>query len=192
MSPPDSRAIGGHEAARYAARVPPEDPGDVGRVGGGAPAAFGFLTLILALLASVPATAADPETPAEPAGWAHALSRDMMSPFCPGRSLADCPSPQAESLRLWIVVQESTGRSRADVEAELYERYGDTIRGAPRAEGWGLSAYAIPVLAFAAGGVLVVAFLRRRTRVSSDAVAAPALDPELARIVDRELEGGSR
>ena len=109
-------------------------------MGGGAPAAFGFLTLILALLAFVPAAAADPEIPAasaEPVGWAHALSRDMMSPVCPGRSLADCPSPQAESLRLWIVVQESTGRSRADVEAELYERYGDAIRGAPRAEGWG-------------------------------------------------------
>ena len=164
-------------------------------MGGGAPAAFGLLTLVLALLASVPAAAADPEIPvssATPVGWAYELSRDMMSPFCPGRSLADCPSPQAESLRLWIVVQESTGRSRADVEAELYERYGDAIRGAPRAEGWGISAYAIPVLAFAAGGVLVVAFLRRRTRVGSDPAAAPALDPELARIVDRELEGGAR
>lgn len=164
-------------------------------MGGGAPAALGLLTLFLALLAPVPAAAADPEIPvasATPVGWAHELSRDMMSPFCPGRSLADCPSPQAESLRLWIVVQESTGRSRTDVEAELYQRYGDAIRGAPRAEGWGISAYAIPVLAFAAGGVLVVAFLRRRTQVGGVPVAAPALDPELARIVDRELEGGPR
>ena len=143
-------------------------------------------------MASVPATAADPVASAEPEGWAHTLSREMMSPCCPGRSLADCPSPQAESLRLWIVVQESTGRSRADVEAELYERYGDAIRGAPRAEGSGICAYAIPVLAFAAGGVLVVAFLRRRTRGGGGPVAAPALDPELARIVDRELEGGAR
>ena len=35
------------------------------------------------------------------------------------------------------------------VEEELYERYGDIILAAPRAEGFGTAAYAIPILALA-------------------------------------------
>lgn len=137
------------------------------------------------LFASLEAHAVDP------AGWAYELQNDLMSPFCPGRTLADCPSPAAESMRMWIVVQEAAGRSRADVEAELFARYGDQIRPAPRAEGVGLAAYLVPVAAFGAGGLLVGVFLRRTTRASAQ-VAAPAAapaDPELERIVDRELAG---
>jgi cytochrome c-type biogenesis protein CcmH/NrfF len=146
--------------------------------------ALGVLLLGLAL----PATA----EAAEPEGWAYELSHEIMSPFCPGRSLADCPSPQAESLRAWIVIQEATGRSRADVETELLERYGDVILSAPRAEGIGLAAYAIPVLAFVGGGVLVAVFLRRITRAGSaqPGPVAEALDPELARLVDEDLARG--
>jgi len=148
----------------------------------------GVVLGVLLLGLALPAAAQS----AEPEGWGYELSHEIMSPFCPGRSLADCPSPQAESLRAWIVIQEATGRSRADVEAELLERFGDVILSAPRAEGIGLAAYAIPVLAFLAGGVLVGVFLRRITRAGS-APAAPAaesLDPELARLVDEDLARG--
>jgi len=150
------------------------------------------LTVLVALVALLAPTGATAEEPM-PTGWAYDLSRDTMSPFCPGRSLSDCPSPQAESLRMWILVQEAAGRSRADVEAELVERYGDAVRGAPRAEGFGLAAYVIPVAAFAVGGGVLVVFLRRRTRAGAEptTAAAPALDPELARIVDSELESRS-
>ncbi len=155
----------------------------------GSALAFAVTVALVALLAPTGAIAEEPM----PAGWAYDLSRDTMSPFCPGRSLADCPSPQAESLRMWILVQEAAGRSRADVEAELLERYGDAVRGAPRAVGFGLAAYVIPVAAFAVGGGVLAVFLRRRTRAGADLMpaAAPALDPELARIVDRELESRS-
>jgi cytochrome c-type biogenesis protein CcmH/NrfF len=148
----------------------------------------GIVLGVLLLGLALPAAAQS----AEPEGWGYELSHEIMSPFCPGRSLADCPSPQAESLRAWIVIQEATGRSRADVEAELLERFGDVILSAPRAEGIGLAAYAIPVLAFLAGGVLVGVVLRRITRAGS-APAAPAaesLDPELARLVDEDLARG--
>ena len=70
----------------------------------------GVVLGVLLLGLALPATA----DPAEPEGWAYELSHEIMSPFCPGRSLADCPSPQAESLRAWILVQEATGRSQAD------------------------------------------------------------------------------
>jgi cytochrome c-type biogenesis protein CcmH/NrfF len=108
--------------------------------------------------------------------WAYELAAELMSPFCPGRTLADCPSPNAASIRMWIVVQAAAGRTRDDVQAELYERYGDVMRPAPRAEGFGL---------------LVALVLRRMTRrgaAPAQAVAAPRpLDPELERRVDEEL-----
>jgi cytochrome c-type biogenesis protein CcmH len=128
-------------------------------------------------------------SPAAPAGWGHALAGDLMSPFCPGRALSDCPSPDAATLRAWILVQEASGRSREDVEAELLERYGEQLLSAPRARGFGLTAYAIPIGVFVLGGGLVWLFLRRQTR---EARAEPrartvSLSPELERLVDEEL-----
>ena len=144
--------------------------------------------LLAACLAAL-ALAVTPSVAEE--GWAYDLADEMMSPFCPGRTLAECPSGQAETLRMWLLVQEASGRSREEVEAELLERYGDVILAAPRAEGVGIAAYALPVLAFLAGGVLVFAFLRRQTRAAAaESAAEPgpaALDPELERMVDEEL-----
>jgi len=143
--------------------------------------------LALALLA-IPS-----EGRAEPEGWAYDVAAELMSPFCPGRTLADCPSDSAKSLVLWIVVQEAAGRTRADVEEELFARYGEVLRPAPRAEGIGLTAYVIPAVTFAGGGALVGWFLLRQTRgrravaTANAADPAPAHDPELERVVDEEL-----
>src|SRR5262249_46943456 len=103
--------------------------------------------LALAALMAFAAAAEEPAAPADRGAstrWAYDLANDLMSPFCPGRSLADCPSPDAASLRMWILVQAAAGRTRDDVEQELYARYGEVIRAAPKAEGWGLAAYWIP------------------------------------------------
>jgi cytochrome c-type biogenesis protein CcmH/NrfF len=140
----------------------------------------------LALLLALPAAAAD-----EPEGWAYEVANELMSPFCPGRTLADCPSGYAESLRLWIIVQEAAGRSRADVENELYERYGDIMRPAPRARGLGLAAYVVPSAIILLGAGVVAAFLRYHSRKPDAPSATPAAsrDPELERIIDEELAG---
>jgi len=162
------------------------------------------LALVLALLAlAAPAVAqSNPEDPsisatqlpADAPSWAYELASELMSPFCPGRTLADCPSPNAASIRMWIVVQAAAGRTRDDVEQELFDRYGDVIRSAPRAEGLGLTAYIVPAAAFVAGGLLVAFVLRRLTRrgsappPTSEPAAAPRpVDPELERLVDEEL-----
>jgi len=125
------------------------------------------------------------------ASWGYAVANELMSPYCPGRTLADCPSDQAAQLRRWILDQEQKGRSRADVEAELYARYGDVILQAPRTDGFGLAAYVIPALAFVAGGTIVGLFLRRQRRGAGGALAAPhaaaPIDPELDRLLEEEM-----
>ena len=123
-------------------------------------------------------------------GWAYEMANELMSPYCPGRSIADCPSPQAQTLRMWLIVQEASGRPRAEVEAELVSRYGESVLGAPRARGFGLTAYAIPAAVVAVGAGVLAWFLRRQTRTPKargDDPASPPLDPELERLLDERL-----
>ena len=143
-----------------------------------------LLGLCLAAAVAAPAAASDEATK----GWAYELPRELMSPFCPGITLADCSSSQAATVRAWILVQEAAGRSRDEVEAELLARYGDVILARPRARGMGLAAWGVPILAFLAGGAFVALYLRRQTRDAHVAAhTAGALSPELERLVDEEL-----
>jgi len=147
---------------------------------------LGSALLLLAVVWALPAPGSD-----EKSGWGYQLSNEVMSPYCPGRALSDCPSPQAAELREWIVEQEKAGISRSEVEEELFRVYGDQLLQAPRAEGMGLMAYLIPALAFVAGGALVVFFLRRqRSSVGGGetASASTALpDPDLEQLMEEEL-----
>jgi cytochrome c-type biogenesis protein CcmH len=125
--------------------------------------------------------------------WAYAMAHDLMSPFCPGRTLAECPSPQADELRIWILTQAAAGATRGEVEEALYERFGDQILSAPRPEGWGLAAYVIPIVGFVVGGGLVWLALSRLVRRGQPAptpappVQSARSDAELERLIDEEL-----
>lgn len=133
------------------------------------------------------ARAAEEEKP----GWGYGLANELMSPYCPGRALPDCPSPQATELRQWIVAQDGAGRSKAEVMRQLLERFGEGLLQKPPASGFGLAAYVIPIAGVLAGGALLLVFFRRQAARSAPSAAAPRLapvDPELERLVDEEFE----
>jgi cytochrome c-type biogenesis protein CcmH/NrfF len=140
-------------------------------------------TLLLVLLLGLAGAAAAAEPP-----WSAQLERELMSPYCPGRSLVECPSQKATELRLWIQGQEREGVPRAQVEQELIRRYGDTLRHAPRAEGFGLWAYLVPAATLLAGGALVAVFLRRQAVPRAPVQRSPGpRDAELERRLEEEL-----
>jgi len=145
------------------------------------------------LLAALAVGLAAPSGPALAAEetWSADLADELMSPYCPGRTLRSCPSPEAGDLIVWLEEQEAQGRDRDAVYEQLLAEFGDEIRQAPTTSGFGVAAYVIPVVAFLTGGVLLVVFLRRQRRDegASDTSAAPppATDPELERLVDQEL-----
>jgi cytochrome c-type biogenesis protein CcmH/NrfF len=146
-----------------------------------------FLCLFLSGVVLSGAAAAEEE-------WGYKLSHELMSPFCPGRTLAACSSPQAADMRVWIVEQEAAGRSEEEVKAELYQSYGEIMRASPLASGGGQWAYIIPVVLILLGAAVVVFFLKRQRGGADGSAAGPLLegppveeDPELARIVDQEL-----
>jgi cytochrome c-type biogenesis protein CcmH/NrfF len=131
----------------------------------------------------------------DPVAWGYAMAHDLMSPFCPGRTLSQCTSPQAAELRQWIILQAAAGASRAEVEQILLDRYGDSMLQAPKAAGWGAFAYAIPIVFFFAGGFVVYWLIRRLSSPDHSTPAnvvttGPALDPELERLVEEELQRG--
>jgi len=167
---------------------------------------------VLLLLSLAGAAVAADDVAPEPAGasWAYDLAGELMSPFCPGRTVASCPSPQATELIQWIATQEAAGASRDEVIAMLVEKHGEEILGAPPARGITLWAYVFPVLGFVAFGGIAVVVLRRivapRERAAAGGIvpapvpAAPVTNEdamraarrsagtdELARIVDAEL-----
>jgi len=57
------------------------------------------------------------------------LSTDLMSPYCPGRTIASCPSPQARQLEDHILAEAKAGQSREEIEQALVQRFGDEIVG---------------------------------------------------------------
>lgn len=152
------------------------------------------LSMGMALLCLLIAGAAQAE------GWGYDLGGELMSPFCPGRTLSSCPSPQAAELVQWIVTQEASGTTREEVLEILIQRYGEEILGAPPAEGITLWAYVFPVAGFVCFGGIAFLVLRRIVGESAAPVAVPAAgmasvaqstaklaDEDLAQLVDAEL-----
>ena len=128
--------------------------------------------------------------------WSYDLADELMSPYCPGRTLSSCPSPQAAELVQWMVVQEAGGATQEQVVEMLIERFGEEILGAPPAKGITLWAYVLPVLGFVVGGGLVVVALRRivARETVPEAVgehreepSRDVMDDDLAKLVDDDL-----
>jgi cytochrome c-type biogenesis protein CcmH/NrfF len=156
---------------------------------------FAVMAVLLGM-AIVPSLAAQDYDGDEETAWAYAMAHEFMSPYCPGRTLAACSSPQAAELRQWIVLQAVAGSSREEVEQVLYEKFGDVIRSSPRPEGWGLAAHLLPYAALVLGAGLVFVVLRRITRPAAPSPAAPVewanarkppVDRDLEELLDEEL-----
>jgi cytochrome c-type biogenesis protein CcmH len=125
--------------------------------------------------------------PRDPAAEAQKIFTTVMSPYCPGLLLADCPSPAAFELRAEIRRRLDAGESAAAVERDLYHRYGEVIRAVPPPAGWGGVLWAAPAAALAISLAALVWFLSRR-RVDDEAPPAAAGDPAMDERLREELD----
>ncbi|MFI5315047.1 MAG: cytochrome c-type biogenesis protein CcmH [Myxococcota bacterium] len=140
------------------------------------------LALCLSLSACSPAD--DPDSVR--ARQAHELARDLMSPFCPGRTLAECSSPDAGAIREEIRESLAAGESPESVRARIEARFGDHVVGVPRERlGW-----VLPILVLLAGAGALAFALRRA--VQKPRASETAIPPELARELTRELDDVER
>jgi cytochrome c-type biogenesis protein CcmH len=119
---------------------------------------------------------------ASPEDIANDIASDIMSPFCPGVTLHDCPSDRAIELRQQIVEWAEAGWSRDRIMEELVDDYGPQIRAAPPVEGTGLLAWILPGVAVIAGGAGALLAARRWARRSPDGTPTVVSDADRARL----------
>jgi cytochrome c-type biogenesis protein CcmH/NrfF len=139
---------------------------------------------LLLVLCATPASAGGAED------LANRISTEIMSPYCPGVTLHDCPSDAAVQLRERILGWAAAGWSRERILDRLEAEYGPSIRSTPPATGAGLWAWVMPVVAVASGvvaaGMLARRWARRRRLdvIGDDPTPAQRsrLDSELARV----------
>ena len=150
-----------------------------------------YLALSCALLV-LPCYALDlhPEQEAR----AQEVFRSIMSPYCPGRLLSDCPSSLAAELRDKIRERVGRGESKLEIESYLYTAFGEEIRGAPTTEGFGAVAWiAVPIF-FLLGLGAVMLWLRATHGKESDSAIdqeeQPVRTPEMERRIWAEVEEG--
>lgn len=166
---------------------------------------IGFVLLGLAALTAAPrpparvagAAALHAQTPDSTAVHpeARAAIDRLWSPYCPGMMLQVCPSPGGEMLRDSIERMARSGLDADSIVEVVLADYGEEYRAEPRTEGIGGLAWYIPPIAFAAGVLVVGAFLaRRRGRRSLDERVEPPSEAEEERLREAmaELDASER
>ena len=132
------------------------------------------LSLVLLTMLGAPAVAQQPtQTEAHAARVANEVSHEVMSPFCPGKTLAMCPSPAAAEVRMQIQDMASSGMETDAIKNAIIEEHGEEFRivEPPWTDNVGLLG--------ALGGGLALAFvavlaITRRGRKDGDAPEQPA------------------
>ena len=149
--------------------------------------------IALALVLAVSAVAHSQERTDEAAAaierQAVRIFNSVMSPFCPGVLIANCPSSAARDLEDEIREQLASGATVEAITEGLYQTYGDRIRAAPQARGFGLVAWVVPGAVFLVAGAALIFFIYRdahRKAVPKQAMGSP-LDAESAALLDEEL-----
>ncbi|MEE9384145.1 MAG: cytochrome c-type biogenesis protein CcmH [Nannocystaceae bacterium] len=98
------------------------------------------------------------------------LASELMSPYCPGRTIASCTSPQARRLEAYIGEQAETGRSQVEIKQDLLLRFGEEKLGS---DDNAVVVFGTALVALlAAAGIL--RFVRRRLSVSRDRARPPS------------------
>lgn len=148
------------------------------------------ILLVVALLALLVAPMG---AAAEPRFEMSDIESELMCPTCQSR-LDMSSSPAAERIRAFVEEKRQAGWTEQEVKDALVADFGPAVLAAPPAEGMGLVAWLVPILAVG-GGALVVAglvVLWRRRRSDPEDVAVPAAEPGADAAMDARIDAALR
>jgi cytochrome c-type biogenesis protein CcmH len=119
------------------------------------------------------------------------ISSEVMCPVC-GTLLELAESPQAQREKAFVSRLVAEGRTKEQIKDALVAEYGTEVLALPQGSGFDLSAYLVPVIAFAFAVVaLAIAVLRwRRAGRRSDGEEPPrpaGPSPEDSERLDADL-----
>lgn len=139
------------------------------------------LLLVAAVLAMGAATVEPDAQLKDPAQEAHArnLFRQVRCLVCQNESIYDSHAPLAEDLRQIVRQQVAQGRSDAEIQTFLTDRYGEFVLFTPRFSAANAVLWITPFAIVGVGLVLLVVFRRRAVALES-----PLSAEELERLSD--------
>jgi cytochrome c-type biogenesis protein CcmH len=92
------------------------------------------------------------------------VASKLRCPVCQGLSLQDSPSELSQEMKDVVREQLASGKSEDEVIRYFVGKYGEWILLEPKASGFNIAVYALPVLMLAGGALVVTAAVRRWTR----------------------------
>ena len=138
--------------------------------------------VVFSMVLVAPGAAA--ETPED---LANRISGEVMSPYCPGVTLHDCPSDAATEKRIEIEGWARSGWSEERIMAQLEEDFGDNIKASPSGTR-GLLAWAIPAIVLGAGVASALSLSKRWTGSTAALQPPTQISPEDHQRVESDLE----
>jgi cytochrome c-type biogenesis protein CcmH len=82
------------------------------------------------------------------------IEAEVMCPVC-GTLLELAESPQATREKAFIEKLVKQGQSKDEIKEALVAQYGDAVLAEPKGSGFSLSAYVVPIIAFAVAVILL-------------------------------------
>jgi cytochrome c-type biogenesis protein CcmH len=92
------------------------------------------------------------------------LAAELMSPACPGRTLLNCTSGQAEQWREIIRQKLAQGETKEQILQYFIGMRGEEILAAPPKRGFALTVWLFPLLVIVNGAGLIIVLTRRWVR----------------------------
>jgi cytochrome c-type biogenesis protein CcmH len=89
------------------------------------------------------------------------VAGNLMSPACPGRTLLNCTSTQAEQWRELIRQKLAQGESQEQILRYFVDIGGEGVLAAPPKQGFALTAWLLPLFVMVNGAGLIVVLTRR-------------------------------
>jgi cytochrome c-type biogenesis protein CcmH len=120
---------------------------------------------------------------------ATSLYQQVFSPFCPGRSLNDCPSSKAAELKDQMRAELEAGKAPEVILNEVIQKFGEEYRAVPRFTGVGMFVWLVPI-GFVVVGLLIAVGLsirRNKNHSTRPEVSTPALSAEDEQRIRDEL-----
>lgn len=134
-----------------------------------------FLALLCGAFLLAGGTAKAELTP-EQESLARTIDGKLIAPCCWTQTVAEHQSEIADQMKAQTRTMIAQGTSEGEIIDGYVTQYGESILASPRARGFNLLAYVLPILAIAAAGAAGTMWLRgrRRTRASEPGPAVVA------------------
>ena len=91
------------------------------------------------------------------------VASQLRCPVCQGNSIQDSPSELAQEMKAVVRDQLAAGKSADEVTQYFIAKYGEWILLEPKASGFNLVVYLLPLVMIAAGGVVIWRAVRKWT-----------------------------